>query len=247
MTTHDMLDIVRKQLAIDLNCKASDLEGERDGFVFAEAKDHPARRPFLRGEQYFEMLTMGGPVVVSATPKRLQYAREQLHGKSRDQAFALPFIRGHVIHFLPDIEAMKCIGPPPGFLYELAQRDQVAALRGEAGFGNAIQNDADHPVQNTLALVAKRGDTMAGIAGAFWWSADMRGIGFDVKPEYRRKGLAAYLVNALTVKLLLQDIVPVYAVNACNIASQRVAHRAGYVPAWISDWRVQFEGELRNQ
>ena len=33
---------------------------------------------------------------------------------------------------------------------------------------------------------------------------------------------------------------------AKTIASQKVAYRAGFMPAWTSGYRVRFEGELRN-
>jgi hypothetical protein len=103
MTKAEMYEIVRKQLAIDLNCTSDDLNGEKESIVFVETKDNPGRRPFLRGKQFFEILTMGKSIVVSATPARLKYARERLAGKERDDAFSMPFIRGHVICYLPAI------------------------------------------------------------------------------------------------------------------------------------------------
>jgi hypothetical protein len=78
MTNREMLTIVQSQLAIDLNCTIDDLNGEKDSFIFVDAKDNPGRRPFRRGKQFFEMLTMGKSIVVSATPARLKYAKEQL-------------------------------------------------------------------------------------------------------------------------------------------------------------------------
>ena len=74
----------------------------------------------------------------------------------------------------------------------------------------------------------------------------MWSIGIDVLPEYRNHGLVAYLVNALTFELLQQDIVPVYTTASSNIASQKVGYRAGYMPAWMSDRQLRFEGELSN-
>ncbi len=81
MTKREMFDIVLSQLAIDLNCTVDDLSGEKDSLIFVEAKDNPGRRPFPRKEQYFEMLTMGRAIIISATPARLKYAKEQLAGK----------------------------------------------------------------------------------------------------------------------------------------------------------------------
>jgi RimJ/RimL family protein N-acetyltransferase len=246
VTKNEMFEIVQDQLAIDLNCSPNDLNGDKDSFVFVEAKDNPGRRPFRRGKQFFEILTMGKSIVVSATPARLKYAKEQLAGKERDDAFSMPFIRGHVMCYLPDIDNLKCITAPPNFTYETIQKDRIAMLRETQGFNNAIQYDVNYPVQNSLAIVARQGDAIVGIAGAYWWSPKMWSIGIDVMPEYRNNGLAVYLVNALTFEILQQDIVPVYSTSSSNIASQKVGYRAGFMPAWMSDRQLRFEGELSN-
>jgi hypothetical protein len=246
MTKHEMFKIVQNQLAIDLNCTIEDLNGAKDSLVFAEAKENPGRRPFRRRKQFFEILTMGKSIVVSATPARLKYAKEQLAGKERDEAFSMPFIRGHVMCYLPDIDNIKRISPPLGFTYEIVQKDRISMLLESQGFSNALQYDLSHPVQNSLAIVARQGDRIAGIAGACLWSPKMWAIGIDVLPEFRNNGLAVYLVNSLTFEILQKDIVPVYSTTSSNIASQKVGYRAGYMPAWMSDHQLRFEGELSN-
>ena len=122
MTNRKMLNIVQRQLAIDLNCTVADLNGEKDSFVFVEAKDNSGRRPFLRREQYFEMLTMGRAIIVCATPARLKYAKEQLIGKNRDDAFSMPFICGHSMNYLPDLDNLKRLSAADGFLYEIVKK-----------------------------------------------------------------------------------------------------------------------------
>jgi len=76
ISNEDILWAVRAQLAIDLNCSPGDFDSA--GFVFCEAKENPGRRPFPRGERHFEMVTMGGAVIVSATSDIQPYLREQL-------------------------------------------------------------------------------------------------------------------------------------------------------------------------
>ena len=94
MTQKEMLDIVQAQLALELNCTVDDLNGNKDSIVFVEAKENPGRRPFPRKERYFEIVTMGKSIVVSATHERLEIAKTHMQGKDRDTIFALPFIRG---------------------------------------------------------------------------------------------------------------------------------------------------------
>lgn len=246
MTKREMYNIVQNQLAIDLNCSPNDFNGEKDNIVFVEAKDNPGRRPFRRGKQFFEILTMGKSIVVSATAARLEYAKEHLAGKERDDAFSMPFIRGHVMCYLPDLDNLKHIIAPSNFTYETIENDRISLLRETQGFSNAIQYDVNYPVQNSMAIVARQGDTIVAIAGAYWWSSKMWSIGIDVLPDYRNNGLAAYLVNALTFEILQREIVPVYSTASSNIASQKVGYRAGYMPGWMSDRQLRFEGELSN-
>lgn len=246
MTKGEMFDIVQNQLAIDLNCTVEDLNGEKDSFIFVEARDNPGRRPFLRGEQYFEMLTMGKSIIVSATPKRLKYVKEHLAGKSRDEAYAMPFIGDYAMNYLPDLDNLKHLSAPNGFLYETIEKSEIPKLHELNGFNNAIQHNPNHPIQNTLLMLAKKSNVIIAIVSASAWSPKMWAIGIDVLPGFRNNGLATYLANALTIEILRQNIVPVYSTTACNIASQKVAYRAGYMPAWMSDNKLRFEGELSN-
>ncbi len=242
MTQKEMVHLVRSQLAIDLNCATGDLGGEKDNLVFVEAKENPGRRPFPRRDRYFEIVSMGRSIVVSATPERLAIAKARMQGKDRDTIFALPFIRGLSLYFLPDIEGMKPVPPPDSFSFEIVEQDQVSRLLAISGFDNALIYNPNHPYHTALVMVASQSGRVVGMAGACDVCATWRQIGIDVLPEYRSLGLASYLVSSLTARVLEDGYVPVYGTISSNVASQRVAHRAGYYPAWVSDWRVDFKG-----
>jgi GNAT superfamily N-acetyltransferase len=242
MTNAEMLYIVRRQLATDLNCTIDDLNGEKDSFIFTVSKDIPGRRPFPRGEQHFEMLSMGLSIVVSATPELLNIAKPQLEGKSRDEAFAMPFIYGHSLYYLPDLAHITSLDAPSGFTYALVEQDDIPALYHYDGFHNALQYDAAHPRPDILVALAKLNDRIVGIAGASKDCAELWQIGMDVLPEYRNLGLGAYLVNRLTLETLRRGFIPYYGTASSNIASQRTAHRAGYYPAWVCAYKGIFDG-----
>jgi len=242
MTQAEMLFIVQSQLAVDLNCSIDDLNGEKDSTIFVEAKENPGCRPFPRKARYFEILSMGKSIVVSATPERLLIAKTQMQGKNRDTVFSLPFIRGLYLHFLPDVKRIKPMSPPNGFSFELLKREEVVRLFEVSRFNEAIIYDTNIPWQTELAMVAKQDGEIVGVAGASKTCAKLWQIGIEVIPQYRNLGLASYLVNRLTFEILGRGEVPSYDVIASNIASQRVAHRLGYFPAWVSDWRCNFEG-----
>ena len=140
-----MLNIVQSQLAIDLNCTIDDLNGEKDKIIFVEARDNPGRRPFPRGKQCFDMFTMEKSIIVSATPARLAYAKKQLSGKDRNQAFSMPFVRGYSMFYLPDIVNMKHISPPNGFSYQTYEKDMISPLLEIKGFTHSLQYNKDYP------------------------------------------------------------------------------------------------------
>lgn len=139
MTTHEMLCIVQSQLATDLNCTPGDLNGEKDSFIFTEARDNPGRRSFPRSEQHFEMLSMGKSIVVSASPDILDTVKPLLYGKDRDEAFSMPFVYGHSLYYLPDLAQIKPLASPNGFDYEMVEQYDIPELYQYEGFRNAIQ------------------------------------------------------------------------------------------------------------
>ena len=242
MNHREMLQVVQAQLAIDLNCTVADLNGETDSFVFTLAKDNPGRRPFARSEQHFDMLTMGRSIVVSTTPELMPLVKAQIEGKSRDEAFSLPFVYGHSLYYLPEGESLQRSPEIAGYTYELIEQAEMDKAYLHQGFHNAVQYDFKHPRPDVLALIARKNGLVVGMAGASADCATMWQIGIDVLPQHRNLGLAAYLVNRLTLEVLRRGFVPYYGTASSNLASQHVAHSAGYVPAWVNAYRGRFEG-----
>jgi len=231
---------LKEQLALDCNCSPDDFE--KEGIVFCEAKQNANRRPFPWSEPHFEMLHMGASVVVSASAKLLPYLQEQLAGKNRDEAFEMPFVIGMGLYYLPD--KIQPLPLTEGFIFEFIERSDIPAYYKFEGFKNTLQYDVNHSRPDVLAMIAKKDNRIIGMAGAsidckmFWQ------IGIDILPDFRRFGLAAVLTNALAIEILERGKIPYYGTSASNIASQRVAHRAGLQPAWVCSWRGRFDGKL---
>jgi GNAT superfamily N-acetyltransferase len=242
ITKSEMLRIVQSQLAIDLNCTPDDLNGEKDSIIFTAARENVSRRPFPRNKRHFDMLSMGKAIVVSATPEILGIVKPLLGGKTRDEAFSMPFVNGHILYYLPDLAQINLLASPSGFTYELVEQGDIPALYQNEGFRNALQYDSNHPRPDVLATLARKDGRIVGMAGASKDCAKMWQIGIDALPEYRNYGLAAYLVNWLALEILDRGYVPYYGTASSNIASQRVAHRAGFRPAWVCAYKGRFDG-----
>lgn len=241
VTQQAITRIVQTQLAVDLNCSVDDLNGEKDSFVFVTAAENPGRRSFPRTEQHLDMLSMGRAIIVSATPELLACVRPQMFGLNRDEVFSLPFVYGHTLYYLPELAQIPHLTPPEGYRYELVEEPGMGALYAHEGFWNALQYDLGHPRPDVLAAVAWQGDKVVGMAGASADSATLWQVGMDVLPEARNAGIGAYLVNWLTHAVLQRGRVPYYGTASSNIASQRVAHRAGYMPAWVCAYQTRFD------
>ena len=242
MTNAEMWNIVLAQLACDLNCSVEQLLGAKDTFEFVPFQANPGRRPFpfQKNENDIQMLSVGHSIVVSAQQPVLSLIQKKMELLSRDDAFWMPFVRGHSLYYLPDLSQNVQLRAPDGFHYCLVEPPEIYQLYRYEQFKNALLYDINSDRPDVLATVAKLGNDIVAMAGASADSATMWQLGIDVLPEYRGQGLATYLTRWLTVETLQRGFVPYYGTASSNIASQRVAHRAGYLPAWMCVHRGGF-------
>ncbi|MCM1989048.1 GNAT family N-acetyltransferase [Oceanirhabdus seepicola] len=235
-----MIEIVRKQLAIDMNCNIQDFI--KDGIVFCEAKSNEGRRMFDRQSPFLEIATMGKSTVVSADSDILTKVKPLLETKTREDIFVAPFLFGHSLYYIPDCDRIKKISPPDGFTFHIKEGKEIHKLYKIPGFENAIQYDINHPCPDTLVIYAMYGYEIVAMAGASADSSLMWQIGIDVLPKFRNKGLATTLVSNLAIMIMDRGIVPYYGTASSNIPSQSVAYRSGFIPTWMCSYKNTFDG-----
>jgi hypothetical protein len=212
-----ILEIVRHQLALDMNCSAQDFIN--DGVVFCKAQLNEGRRMFDRQTPYLEIATVGKGIVVSADADILPDIEPVIKNKQRDDIFFAPFVYGHSLYYIPDCEAIKGLPFPERFTFHVKEGREIHTLYETPGFTNAIQYDKDHARPDALVLYAMRDNEIAAMAGASADSKTMWQVGIDVLPQYRHAGLASCLVSNLTVMIMERGIVPYYGTASSNIAS----------------------------
>ena len=128
-------------------------------------------------------------------------------------------------------------------LVENKSRDEIFSLRGLQGFDNSLAFDDRGHTPTKAACIARNGDMITGVSGAAPASPEgLWEVGVDVLPEYRNSGMGTYLVTKLTGELLKRDVVPFYSASDTNIASQMVAARCGYIPAWVDTYGTVLDG-----
>ena len=244
MSNRELMRRVRRQLAVDYNCEPEDFL--REGFVFAPAAAREGRRPFPWVEPRLEMVTMGFGVVVNASSELMPDLRRALAGKSRYEAMAMPFVGSVNPYYLPDAERAEEDGgengeSAAGVVVDVLEREEILALYEWPDFPYALQYDAASLHPERTAVTAWRGGELVGIASALGECRDLWQVCVDVLPSCRGEGIAPMLVRRLTREVLARGAIPYYTTDVSHVASQRVAVKAGYRPAWAHSFRPRLE------
>lgn len=108
---------------------------------------------------------------------------------------------------------------------------EIEQFRGDGRFGNAYGFCETAP--DMLGVAAVKDGVILGMAGVSADSDLLWQIGIDVMPEARGQGVAAALVSHIRNDVLAEGRLPYYGTSISHMASQRVALRCGFRPAWF--------------
>jgi hypothetical protein len=239
----DMMDCVYRQLAIDYNCSPDDFL--KDGLIFTEARENEGRRPFPFITPRLEMISMGHSTIINVSYDILPYVRQEFEGKTREEVFNSSFIYGVNPYFLPDIGKITSITKPDGFEFMIVEKQDIQKLYDLYGSQYRMQYDANSQNPVMLLVLVKYKDAVAGIAKTKADCKTMWSIDVDVLNPFRGKGLAAPMVNMLTLEILRRGHIPYYFAATSNVLSTHVAVRAGYIPAWVHCYKTRLNGIIK--
>lgn len=232
MTQRQILESVCRQLSIDYNCAPEDFF--KSGFIYTEAKQNEGRRPWPWITPRLEMITMGSSLVVNATSDILPLVEKRMEGKTAYETLNMPFVYGVNPYYLPDLNKVFSFIGNNNYSYSIIEKKQVVDIIMQ--YNMDLQSELD-----MVAVTARHGDTLIGMASATVECEKLCQINVEVIPEYRGKNFAATMVNIITVEMLNRDYIPYYSTGCSNIISQRVAVRSGYTPAWSHCFRTRLE------
>lgn len=120
---------------------------------------------------------------------------------------------------------------PKGFTIRRYTQESIAQFRGDERFNEAFAFCEDAP--DMLGVAALKDGEILGMAGASADSPCLWQIGINVMPEARGQGIASLLVSLLRNDVLSAGRLPYYGTSISHLESQRVALRAGFLPAWF--------------
>ena len=121
-------------------------------------------------------------------------------------------------------------GDAPAFDTVFYSQAEILRFRGDGRFGEAFAFNENAP--DVLGLAAVCGGEIISMAGASADSPFMWQIGINTMPEAEGMGIGTTLVAMLKNAVLDRGVLPFYGTSVSHIASQRVAVKAGFLPAW---------------
>lgn len=247
---------LKKLLALEYNCNESDIGGTENIFTVSNGN---RGRDYSPDSAFFSMATTGTNCLITADEQMQPFLREFV--KRGEQGHWL-FETGKLMQLERELERfgyqLHGAGPHHMFLpkydiklprkYPVKRLDGVESFGqfyGDPRFSNALCEKFLPERPDVIVLLAMDGENIMGMAGA---SRDYGGapswlqIGIDVLPEYRGKGVGAFLVNELKGIVLEGGDIPFYGTASANIHSQNIAINCGFSPAW-----VEISAERRKQ
>jgi GNAT superfamily N-acetyltransferase len=236
----------RRVLAATYGCQPEDFR--RDGVVFTPTTIRPGRLRFHIGAPHLGIATFGAGVVVTVGAGWERWARRLLGPLDRDEIFASPclgrverqvrrsgqILAGPQHRYVCADDLWRHVPLPEGVELELVCGQQEVAAVGDLGveFPHALASTHRPERPDMVAAIARADGRVVGVAGAGADNDEMWQVGIGVTPALRGRGVAAALVSACTQAILRHGRVPYYSTAVSHLASQSVALRVGYVPAW---------------
>lgn len=229
MTKNEVIERVRKQLAIDLCCSEKDFEPGK--IVVTAKKPSSGAITYEEGDRAMAACCFGGAAVFCVDENMVGHFKQLLDGREPEWIFdpqtlirfnELLYLEGQNVgnmiqYYVPDPSRPKT--EPIGEIRWI-DRDEIKKYLPE-------MNGSD-----MIAVAAIRDGKIAGIAGASAKSPLMWEIAINVQPEYRNQGIAANLVALIKDRLLDMDVVPYYGTAASHTISLSVGVDAGFFPCW---------------
>ena len=232
--------IIIEQLAADYGVRASALF---DVAVHSGVGYGENAKTYLSGAPFLDMTYVDGRIVAACDARMAEFVGRYIAAAREPfRAFDAPNIMllnaelnkfGMTVgHILQGCLPRECGRPsiPSGMRVYIGK--EIDGLYTFKGFNNALCYSTAARRRDEIAVAYFDGNEPVAVAACSNDGERMWQIGVDVKPQYRKGGLAKALVGALKDLIGERGICPYYCCAWSNVPSQRTASAAGFVPAW---------------
>ncbi len=230
-----------QQLAIDYCCTVSDVRDNRNHFT--EYKKLEGRRRFEEADDcILKVIAVNGKLMFTGKKQVVDVCREKFSNKSGSWFMDVATFRE-----LDDILKAEGYRIKTAHPFFIPRDDKVCEMKGveirkynqeeilqfkdDDRFDEAFCFSEESP--DVLAVAAMVDHEIVGMAGASADSPAFWQIGINVNKEFEGRHIASGLVSILKQDILQKGIVPYYGTSFSNLASQRVAAKAGFEVAWV--------------
>lgn len=235
MTNADIHKLVICQLAKELNCNVSDLQGPESKVVVSKAGEY---------YNFCKMICYRNTLVASVDEKIKNFMDSFVANKIGFRCFEEFGVLSKEFYkynryvsvsegwYLPDVTIDRKTNPD--FDIKILWNDDIAVLYDdEKRFHMALSYKTTGERADVLAVAGYKDNQIIGVAGASNDYKTMWQTGIDVIPEHRYKGTATILTKILTDEILKKGIIPFIHFAWSNIASKNTAINSGYKAAWV--------------
>ena len=239
--TNEMIkQIAMEQSAIDANCKVSDFTKSENVIVISE-KNKRARK-YLKLPHVCNLISYGDNIVATISKEYRNIVEDYIGKYSVYRCFETPNM--HVLndefqklgyrvcfmaeYFLPDVSVLK--EQPCRYEIKILHNEDFVELYTD-DWSNALCEERKE--LDVLGVGAYHNGKLIGMAACSADCDTMWQIGVDVRPSYRKQGIASALTSKLAIEILKRDKVPFYCCAWSNVKSVRNAIKSGFRPAWV--------------
>jgi hypothetical protein len=236
-----MLETIALQLALDYCCSVADVKDHVNHF--SENKPLDGRRLFHDGNEecFLKIAVINGKLLVTGRKDvvaKIEGELQNVEGAWFMEMKSLSRLNEMILDYGYQIEQahpfytahQKTSVNTDGYDIVWYDQTEIEQFRGDDRFQEAFVFCAAAP--DKLGVAAIKNGTIMGMAGASSDSPYLWQIGINTLPGYEAKGIGTLLVTLMKNAVLDRNIIPYYGTAMSHVASQRVAIKSGFLPAW---------------
>jgi len=249
-TKQELLDIIKKQLAIEYNCSVNDFSSSNN--IITSLKNSEEKRHYINRTFFFQMVTFGDNAVITANENMHDWLKEF----TKDKKGHWLFEHNNLIEIdkkLNDynkklrqthhmfLSYREILPKDLNLKLKWFENEEIHQFYDTKMFPNAFCAKYNPKRPDVLAVAAYDEDKIIAMAGCSADTPLLWQIGIDVNENYCGKGIGTYLVTLIKNEIEKRGKIPFYGTSLSNLYSWGIALNSGFTPVWIEIETIEEE------